>query len=83
MIGVLDFLDGRKGPNIAASVGILSQFSTRPSHFYINAAKRIFSFPESTCDYNIVVPLSRNIAQLKRFFDIDFAKTVLIGNQDL
>lgn len=44
MIGVLNILARRTRPDTATSVGILSQFSTRPTRFHINAAKRIFGY---------------------------------------
>lgn len=60
-------------PDIAKSVGILSHFSTRPSHFCVSFAKQIFSYYEATCDYKLTIILFQNNSKLKFLFNSGFA----------
>ncbi len=51
MIGSLLFLANRTRSEIGTSVGILSQYSSKPTEFLIQAVKRVFRYLKVTKDF--------------------------------
>lgn len=82
MIDTLNFLACRTRPDIATSAGIRNRFSTGPSRFHIDPAKRILGNLKGTCDYTLVVPFSKNTAQYQMSQTLILQPIRLTGIQD-
>ena len=72
MIGSLLFLANRTRPDIATAVGILSQYTARPTKYLLNALNRVFGYLRGTVEYGIVFKKSNNL-ELVFYFDSDYA----------
>ncbi len=54
MIGSLLFLANRTRTVIGTSVGILSQYSSKPTEFLLQDVKRVFRYLKGTKDFGLV-----------------------------
>lgn len=74
MIGCLQFLCHRTRPDISTAVGILSQFSSKPTASTVRCVKRIFGYLKSTRNYGLKFDIKTKTDEILKFFsDADFA----------
>ena len=78
LIGALQFLVHRTRPDIATAVGILSQYTSRPSAFLLKAVKRVFAYLKATSKFGLLhvsdtKPLSKSQIKIEFLCDSDHA----------
>lgn len=73
MIGALDFMARLTLLDIKTTVGILSQFSAKPTNFVLHVVNRVFAYLKSTCDFGLDIPLKSSMQKFKFYSDSDFA----------
>ena len=74
LIGTLQFIALRTRPDIATAVGILSQYSSKPTNFLLRCAKNVFAYLKGTLDH--CLEFSRNQKEslnLEFYCDSDYA----------
>lgn len=73
MIVVLNSLARCTLPDIGASVGILRYFANKSTNFIVHVAKRVFGYLKDTCNYGLVITLSKNMNSLISYSNSNFA----------
>ena len=73
IIGCLTYAATATRPDIAASVGILSQFISKPGKQHWEGIKRILRYLKGTVDYGLLYSCHEGSAMLKGYSDADWA----------
>lgn len=74
LIGCLLYISVNTRPDIAASVGILSQKVERPTQEDLNEAKRVVKYLKGTADLSLIVGNGDQREQLIGYADADWAE---------
>lgn len=72
MIGALQQLVQRTRPDIAAVVGVLVQYQSKPNAFLLRSAKRVFALLKGTSKYCLAPEFQRGPGETSKNLSVDF-----------
>ena len=73
VIGCLTYASTASGPDLAAAVGILSKYMTKPSQEHWKGVKRILRYIKGTMNFGITFQAKENTCILTGYSDADWA----------